>query len=778
MFSSNRRRLLQGGAALLGCRALPADAQWLPLVGNSTPVLLPSTTIADFAIKGSASAYIDIGTMGLPSGDWCIGVTAAVPAISNTDFFLLSLGSQSDAILTNSGSLTIGWSGAAGSPDFSNGFAAVGYDDAAVGLSPRVGTFFASSTQNGVSGPQQNAGTPDALSRTFFVQKQSGVVSFWWVDTNCAAIQYNQETTAFGAISAKAARLGCLGKAALSGFSAITYQRFFKTAQALTQYQMEAITSGVDPRAVVNFSAANGDLLFAFNVAAADLQTYSDLIQGQTATAHGTFAAATALLPATVDQNQIRFDIDRYRGFQSNGAVTNLFLTGNAYGADGIIQVEVTDQNGVPQFGFLPIGGTLNGKFSGTYPGVTTGVGNHNVVGKKLVNGVQVGSTYQTANSRFVTGPILEWLGQSLAEQMRTNNNYNVTSGALAFNARNQATLYDNTMRDHYAVGCSQQTGPGYGEGRLTQIVGNALNYQFMQMNDALSGSSLAQWLSDTVGYNSTSPLGVLTNALTNIKRFRPKYIIWHQGENSLGLSYATYYSQLTSLYAALSAAINWPWYFLIIPVDNNFSTTTNYDVNMQAIRSAQIDWSNTMHATDSKVVLACTVNDILKANTNADGIHKVANPGGYGIYSERVAQTLLYLEGNQSNSGLGPTIASAAWTGAATFVDVALVQNGGTGLQTNGGGAPTGFQASIDGFATQLTISSAAITDATHVRLTLSATPASAPAIRYQWGCPGLGTTDIACGINNALYDNRTPAINTTLGFPVVPTTTAIQSV
>jgi len=249
--------------------------------------------------------------------------------------------------------------------------------------------------------------------------------------------------------------------------------------------------------------------------------------------------------------------------------------------------------------------------------------------------------------------------------------------------------------------------------------------------------------------------------------------------------SYAQYYANLTSLYNILSANITWPWYFLVIPLDNTFNTGLNVDVQYQAIRSAQIDWADAKAAAgDTKVVLCCTTNDILVADTSADKIHKNASVGGYGVPAERVAQTILFLEGNVANSGLGPRITSAHWNGDAT-VDVTITHNGGTALQTKGGGAPTGFAASLSNatptsgptFTSPLTISTVAITGATTVRITLSATPASAPYIWYQWGEPGRGTTDAANGIDNALNDNRTPAINTTRGYPVVPTTTAIQS-
>jgi hypothetical protein len=750
------------------------------VVGQSggRPVYLPASVISDFAIKGSASAYIDIGNMSLPAGDWCIGVCAAVPATTSTDFHLLSLGTQSDTILTDSGSLTIGWPGAAANAAFNYGWAAVGKDDAGVGLAPRTCTFFATSDQPGVSGPQQVAGAPDAVKRSFFIQKKNGVVSVWQIDTNCAAVKYSDQTTSFGAIASKPARLGCLGKLALSGFSAITYQRFFKTSQALTQYQMEAFAAGVDPRSVISFSAVAGDLLFAFSAAASDGQAYTDLIQGQAATAHGTFAVAAALLPTSVDQNKMCVEVDRYRVFQNNGATTDIQVSGTAYGASGDVQAALVNKsNGTIQHAYTTIGRSRNGRFSGVLTGVTTRLADYRIQVKKLVNGAQVGSVYLTGENYISTGPVICWLGQSLSEQMRTNNNYNISSGTLAFNGRYQASLYDATMRDHYPVGCSQQTGPGYGEGRLTQILGNALGFCNMQINSALAGSSIDQWLSDTSGYNSTSPLGVMTNAIADIQRFRPKYVIWHQGENSSGLSYAQYYSKLTQLYNTLSAAITWPWYFLIIPLDNNFTSSLNYDINFQAIRAATIDWADVMHAIDSKVVLACTVNDILSADTNGDGIHKNATVGGYGAYSERVAQTILFLEGNQTYSGLGPRITSAQAIGN-TSTRVFVTHNGGTGLQTTGGGNPTGFQVSINGFSSTLAISATAIGGADYVDLTHATTGGTKPQVRYQWGLPGLGTTSAACGIDNALNDNRTPAINTARGYPVVPTTTAIQSV
>jgi len=47
--------------------------------------------------------------------------------------------------------------------------------------------------------------------------------------------------------------------------------------------------------------------------------------------------------------------------------------------------------------------------------------------------------------------------------------------------------------------------------------------------------------------------------------------------------------------------------------------------------------------------------NDILIADTSADKIHKNASFGGYGVPAERVAQTILFLEGKSREQRLVP---------------------------------------------------------------------------------------------------------------------------
>lgn len=751
---------------------------------KSQPVFLPNVPLSDVAILGSSSAYIDIGTMSLPAGDWCIGMACKMPTTIGVDYFLLSLGTQSDTILTNSGTLTIGLPGATGSPKFSYGYAAVGYDDTGTGLSPWTGTWFASSNQQGVSGPQQAAGALDGATRAIFVQSQGGVVSVWQVDNNCRAIQCNQQTPAFGAIAAKAARLGCLGKVALSGFSTISYQRPFRIAQALTQYQMEAFTAGVDPRFIpgVNFSAANGDLLFAFNSQASDGKTYTDLIQGQAATAHGTFSAAPALLPTTIDQNQLRADLDRYRIFQSSGATTDIPFQGAVYGADGVIQVRLVNKGDLTvQVPYTTICTSANGQFSGVLPGVTTRLADYRVEMQKLLNGV-AGTTYLAGSNYFGTGPVICWLGQSLAVQQRTNNSHSIT-GTLASDARFQSSGYDATMRGNYPPGCSLLQAPGYGEGFLSQIIGNALGYNTMPINSALSGSSIAQWVANVSGFNSSSPLGVLSNAIADIQRFRPKYIIWHQGQNSTGVSYSSYFNDLAALYAALSSAISWPWFFLVLPMNNTYTANQPIPSEWAVIRQAQVDWTNAQIAAgDTKVVLAGSVVDVASTAMNADGIHCVAVAGGYGFYAERMAQTLLFLEGNVANSGLGPVITGMSRI-SSTVSRFIVTPNGGTGLQKPNAGAITGFEISVNNFASDLAISDAEISAATTIDVTHADDGGIFPMGRYQYGLPGPATggsngTTASQGLSNPVYDNRSPAINTTLGFPVLFTPEAIQSV
>lgn len=777
-----RRRdfLLSGAAAtLLSQGAAAVDHHRLTDLGGvrATPWVLPTTTLADFAIKGSASAWVDIGNVSIPAGDFTLAFTALVPATASTDFFLFSLGTLSNTILTDSGNLHIGVPGNGSNVAFNNGgWAVSAKDDAAAWCSNKALTLYGANVQ-AITGPQQNANTPDAQVRNLFLVRKGAQSSLWIIDPGGqTAQQYNVQTTSFGAIAAKPARLGALGKAAVTGFTAISYQRFVRNAAAWTQQQMEAYAASVDPRAIsgVSFSAAAGDLLFAFSVAASDGQTYTDLIQGQTATAHGTFASATALLPASVVTDQVRINVQRYQVLQTTGSTTDLTFDGTYTGADGSIELELYNEaNGTVQLAYTKIANGSNGKWSGTLSAAIARriAGFRASVRKKNGAGTVVGQTNFLNFTQFQLGINIVWLGQSLAKQMKTNNNYTPT-GAVA-NACSFWSHGDGVTGTDEAVfpsGFARRTQGGYGEGLISQFVGNTTSAAVGEFNEAKSGSAITDWIND-VG-------GIFTNAIATIKLYKPKYIGWHQGQNSLGDGYAGYMAHLDTLYAMLSAQITWNWKFLILPLDNTY-TPSLIPSQWNDIRRAQTDWADGKIAGgDTKVVIAGTVNDMPTTGMNPDGEHALAAASGYGYHAERVSRTINFSEGIEADSGLGPRLVSAAWTGAAAFVDVALVHNGGTDIQTPNVANITGFDASIDGFATILSQASCLRLDATHIRITLSSTPASAPAIRYQYGQPGASTTTAANGLSNPVYDNRTPYLNTTLGFPVMFTPSPIQSV
>lgn len=97
--------------------------------------------------------------------------------------------------------------------------------------------------------------------------------------------------------------------------------------------------------------------------------------------------------------------------------------------------------------------------------------------------------------------------------------------------------------------------------------------------------------------------------------------------------------------------------------------------------------------------------------------------------------------------------------------------------LQTPNVADVTGFLYSATGAAGTKLTPTAAVISGDDIVLTLTGVPSQAPVVWYQYGGPGAaaplgGDTDAQrrtkAGIDNPVYDNRVPGVNTTLGFPV----------
>lgn len=211
-----------------------------------------------------------------------------------------------------------------------------------------------------------------------------------------------------------------------------------------------------------------------------------------------------------------------------------------------------------------------------------------------------------------------------------------------------------------------------------------------------------------------------------------------------------------------------WDWRFLIEPLCDNGNLAGDGGA-FQQIRVAQHQYA--LDNVARGVWSVGSVNDLKLV----DKVHATSDNGGMGKQAERIARTVNWLMGAEPTSSIGPRPTGVAVSDV--NVDVSFAHNGGSALKAAQAGDITGFEVALasDGsFANKLAISSVTVLDATRVRIVLQAAPGAAVRVRYQWGNPGPTTTPLdangyIAGVSNPLYDNREPALNTTLGFPAM---------
>lgn len=142
------------------------------------------------------------------------------------------------------------------------------------------------------------------------------------------------------------------------------------------------------------------------------------------------------------------------------------------------------------------------------------------------------------------------------------------------------------------------------------------------------------------------------------------------------------------------------------------------------------------------------------------------ARVGGVERLGPRYARDLANKYGLHAQSGRGPYVASATYPedGDGSIIDVQFTHRHGAALRTvNGGTDATGvadFEVSEDTFTTTETITAAAITSPTTVRLTLSAAPTDKTALRVRYGRLAPVVTDKFdavenFGLGDLLYDD-----------------------
>lgn len=734
-----------------------------------------------FPASGTAS-YLSAGNVSLPAGDWAIfgGLSGGLFTGSQVAQCFLSIGDASDTILGGASHISVGTSNPSGASAYHVlQLGVTGQDSAGlnIGTRPIPDYMDLTTTRNCLTGLRiYNSGN------TFFCLQKSGTeIQLWQAFAGQAAVCIHKAVGmgAWAGITAKPLIIGALNRASKYGGVTVgsAMQRIGKVAKALTAAQMEAIFSGVDPVTLLSMNAPDGDLYWALDNTAAlnAAETYDDAIQSQTATVTGgSWQTPAQIIPLTQTDSDVRVLYRQIYHLKESPGAIKLDGTYRATGTSIQVQARVLNsgtQAVITDWTTMQTVASGSGTWTGSMPGMTRQVLDLELQLRMVIDSVN--QTAVTGIAVFQCGIVVNLMGQSLAEYIRTASAFQSTVPAHLYSfvpstAVPTTNNYLTSAQKDYRHGTAQmfQFLVGYGEVKLATVLNTGASCRVLVACDAQAGSNIGHW-------NGDSNL-LKSRAIETMTRCGQGIIIWEQGQSDQAAGYDVH---LETLYQSLVTALgvdNFEFGIspLALTTDHNSSAGAIYTV-----RREQALWAR------AKIAAGVTNVFLADNNTNdihlSDNTHEVGDITGAGRMVERWAQTILKRIGVATNSGEGPVFTGITWDGATT-ITVSLAQNGGTGLQTPNVAAITGFTVSGDGGETYAAPSDAQIIDATTIELTLSGTPDESPLVRYQYGGPGATATDgqstatrrTNAGIDNPVYDNRTPGLNTALGFPVGFTT------
>lgn len=739
------------------------------------------------ALKWPASgtgSYLSAGNVSLPAGDWAIFGGLNVGSITGAQVAqcYLSIGDASDTILGSANHIAVGLSNPTGASGyFVRQLMVTGQDSAGLNIGSRpIPDYMDLTTQrNTLSGLGMfNSGN------TFFCLQKSGTeIQLWQAVEGQAAVCLHKTVNmgAWAGIASKPLIIGALNRVAKYGVVTVgsAMQRIGRVAKALTAEQMDAIFSGVDPVALLSMNAPDGDLYWAFDNTAALTagQTINDSIQGQTATVTGgSWQTPTQIIPTTPAAHDVRI---LYRPICHMWSPTGAIKLDGTYRATGTtIEVQARVLNAgtaavITDWTTMQSVASGAGSWTGFMPGMTRQVLDLELQLRLVID--TVAQTPVVVAARFQCGVFVNFCGQSLAEYLRTAGAFASTVPANLYSFVPSTAVpaggsYTSSAQKDYMHGVTtlRQFLTGYGEVKMATILNAVLGCRVLMACDAQAGATIGAHIADSNLLKS--------RIIETMTRCGQGIIIWEQGQSNQA---AGYDALLETFWQSLVDEIgedNFEFGVspLAVTLDHNSSAGAIYTV-----RREQKLWALAKMAAGRNVFLADNnTNDIFLS----DNTHEQPDITGSGRMVERYAQTVAQRVGGATYTGEGPTITHIEWSGG-TNIRVKLTQNGGTGLQTPSAGAITGFTVSVDGGTVYAAPTDAQIFDATSIDLTVATPPAQTPLIRYQHGGPGpqassgqsTATRRTNAGIDNPVFDNRVPGLNTTLGFPVGFTTEPI---
>ena len=389
-------------------------------------------------------------------------------------------------------------------------------------------------------------------------------------------------------------------------------------------------------------------------------------------------------------------------------------------------------------------------------------------------------STWTDCETPFGVGEVVACSGQSLMAGLTKFPSSVVPNGFCSrFFPLSLASVTDVAVDVGYALDDSwhrQQTSlrTGGGEAALGNVLSEAAGCVVGFFNRSKGGTSITVLggTADTVAWGTD-----LAASKTN----RIGWFLWTHGHANAGQT--DYGANLDLLLSRLRVSLGSTFQFGLLMLTNN--TTSNDNANaMHTTRALQKKWIRDKAASDP---LVFEVGDMIDLQLSADGIHG-ADGLAYAREGERFAAAILHRMGVRSTPAQGPRIIRAERTGA--VIDVIIAQYGGTQLITSGGGSPSGFDVSANGFTSLLSITSTEIVGPNRVRITLASDPGQEVEIMYLYGRPGkytaggvdsgrgLVTQEYTIAQGNILYSGETGFSYSPLGLPVGPLHTPMKTV
>lgn len=724
----------------------------------------------------NSGAHIACGNVSLPPGDWALfyGINAGTLNSAQGQCHI-SIGDASDTIQGNASHLTIGTSKPTVSQAWERDQLCVtGRDSANLSFGTRNLPKYMGlgSTRPCLSGFFM----PNAGNMLVVVQKSGAEIQLWQVRKNETAVLFHTclAMSAWAGFQDKPMFIGVLNRAvpACRLQAGANIQRVGKVAKALTAAQMEALMSGVDPVDLLGMNAPDGDLYWAFDdtVAAVQNSQYPDAIQGQVATVVGSgWQAPTQVIPLAPAAHDIRLlQREVYHG-KTNPAMIRLDGTYRAEGSIIDVQARVlyfSTQDVALEWTTIAQN-VSGGSWSGFVASLARALLDYEFQIRLVIDGVP--QTPQTGY-RGQVGIILHIMGQSLAEYMRTNGAYQagVSANVLNFLAStcppaSGSSNYLGAPQANWRRGTAlaYQYQIGYGEYQLARLISLVAACKVLTSCPAQNGSSIISWTNDVSR--------LFSRTVETVQRLGGGIMIWQQGHADQS---GDYYPKLETFYQQLVSALGLDTFdFSVSPMALHLATTGTNSVYNNRIR--QKIWTvEKVEAGVPNVFLADNnTNDIALQ----DFIHESPNIDGAGRMVERWAQSILKWVGVTQYSGEGPKITQVLWDGALKLT-IQVQHNGGSDLKTPLAGAPTGFEVSVNGGTSWVPPESVAIASPSTLELILAAVPADLPLVRYQYGGPGptplasMGNAErrTNAGIDNPVYDDRVPGLNSTLGFPL----------